>query len=413
MVLSKCISNNLYMALDINNANYELAQYRIPTNDRTPPINPNNFTNIAGAEYLGQQITIVDSTIEYKVEDSIDKRGNTPFSSVHSVEFLNLESDIDSAKNNPIPSDIIMVDYIITVENNGCTASTSYLQTVSNIPPSGTINFNASFITNWINSLQSSNLNLANIIFPVGNTPINTSSINWDTKRITINAQNINPNISLNLVGLEIIVNRNGNIVQYDAYNQRLSKFMFSIDLINAIHNPLLTTLAELHPQQVFYKTLKIKCYGTNFREETGIPLTNCTETCQNKFLITYPIQGTIDTQYVNTSKSLGYQAIFPGISAVTRRIISFVTFENTSNAKNSQAARNLATLLSNVRSVNNGFSFIIRPVFLRDNYYRFPIFVYLEGLRNTASKKRQFISEEIVVKNNNNTQNNNQNNSQ
>jgi len=178
---------------------------------------------------------------------------------------------------------------------------------------------------------------------------------------------------------------------------------MYSIDLINAIHNPLLTSLAELHPQQVFYKSLKIKCYGTNSYEEAGIPLTNCTETCQHKFLITNPIQGTIDTQNVNTTKALAYQAIFPGMSAVTRRMVSFVTFENTSNAKNSQVARNLATLLLNVRSANYGFSFLIRPVYLRDNDYRSPIYVYLEGLRNTASKKRQFISEEIVVRNNNN----------
>jgi len=99
------------MALDINNVNYDLAQYRRPTNDRTPPINPNNFTNIAGGDYLGDQITVVDSTIEYKMEDSIEKRGNNLFTCIHSIEFNNIESEIDGAKTNPIPSDILMKDY--------------------------------------------------------------------------------------------------------------------------------------------------------------------------------------------------------------------------------------------------------------------------------------------------------------
>jgi hypothetical protein len=150
--------------------------------------------------------------------------------------------------------------------------------------------------------------------------------------------------------------------------------------------------MGALQSGDVYYKRLKVLTRSVGSLINGAYSLNGQLALSESVYNFNASVGGKIDTEDPNILKVLGFSIEFPQTNLVSRRQLAYTCLKTSKQARENPIARNLATFLTTSSSISDPLEMTVTPVYQRDGSYLIPSSAVIEGLRDTAAKKRRFI---------------------
>ncbi len=352
-----------------------------------------------GSDFKLSDKTLVESTIYYRPEDIIDKKGTTPFLFNFVVQFLNIESSLKSFLKDPISSKIDTISYTFELEYK----KQSFIWSPPGDDSPKDLFSNVNHFMNTVNSLFGSSSDVgskggssvslagdANSFIKIsdaGNSLVFYSKPSDVTGTI------------FNIKDVIIQLSWEGNYVLVSLSDYKVLEFVGSLAFVEQCFAELIDNLSSLQTVDVYYKRIKCLTFKILNDKITHFNLGDCSNLSDCFFNFNNDVTGKNSNDLANTDKVLGYSIEFDHTTLVSRRQVGYTCFPSSKAARADQTANKLGKTLRETKYFKSLFDFSLTPVYHRDKVFVNAIGCSIEGMRFTASKKRGFVKEVYQVK--------------
>ncbi len=189
-----------------------------------------------------------------------------------------------------------------------------------------------------------------------------------------------------------VIIGKQGSCFRYNFDELDPIIYIPSAKIVEKIFSSLINNLCELQSSYVYYKNIKISSFSLPKNEMPMYNSTDCKLLSEAMYKISPKCIGKISDKKPNTEKVLGFSVEFNDINAVSRRQIGFTCFETSQNARSDEYALKLTKTLTKSFYVDDFLKMKICPAYKREGMFMRASGCNIEGLRDTAAKKRRFV---------------------